>query len=147
MPYIWNVVKGIKNWLKGKVLPLIPTIRGMIPLILTVIGILCHKERLRELGLFSLEKRRLLGDLWAAFQYLKRAYKKAAEGLFTRAWSDRTSGNGFKLKEGRFRFNIRKKFFTIRVERHWNGLPRERVDTPSLGKFKARLDGKLSNLV
>ncbi|GAB0203848.1 hypothetical protein GRJ2_002850400 [Grus japonensis] len=62
-----------------------------------------YEDRLRELGLFSLDKRRLWGDLTAAFQYLKGAYKKAGEGLFTRAWSDRTKGNGFKLKEGRFR--------------------------------------------
>jgi len=61
-----------------------------------------YVERLRELGLFSLEKRRLQGDPIAAFQYLKGAYKKAGEGLFTRACSHRTRGNAFKLKEGRF---------------------------------------------
>ncbi|GAB0176039.1 mitochondrial enolase superfamily member 1 [Grus japonensis] len=64
---------------------------------------LSYEGRLRELGLFSLEKRRLQGDLTVAFQYLKGAYKKAGEGLFTRACSDRTRGNGFKLKEGQFR--------------------------------------------
>ncbi|KFZ64529.1 hypothetical protein N338_07244, partial [Podiceps cristatus] len=55
--------------------------------------------------------------------------------------------NGFKLKEGRFRLGIRKKFFTLRVVRHWHRLPREAVDAPSLKVFKARLDGALSSLV
>ncbi|KFV51721.1 hypothetical protein N341_10645, partial [Tyto alba] len=55
--------------------------------------------------------------------------------------------NGFKLKEGRFRQDIRKKFFTIRVMKHWNRLPREVVDAPSLETFKVRLDGALSNLI
>ncbi|KFO60076.1 hypothetical protein N302_10804, partial [Corvus brachyrhynchos] len=53
---------------------------------------------------------------------------------------------GFKLKDGRFRLDIRKKFFTVRVVRHWNRLPREAVDAPSIEMFKARLDGALSNL-
>jgi len=93
---------------------------------------LSQEERLRELGLFSLEKRSLQGDLAAALQYLKGAYKKAGEGLLTRAGSNRTRGNGFKLKEGRFRLDIKKKFFTMMVVRHWGRLPSEAVDAPSL---------------
>ncbi|KFM04993.1 hypothetical protein AS27_09732, partial [Aptenodytes forsteri] len=54
---------------------------------------------------------------------------------------------GFKLKEGRFRLDIKKKFFTTKVVRHWNRSPREAVDAPSLEVFKARLDAALSNLV
>ena len=99
------------------------------------------------MAFFSLEKRRLQGDLIAAFQYLKGAYRKDGEGVFNRQFSGRMSGNVFKLKEGRFRSDVRKKFFPVRVARHWNRLPREVVAAPSLAVFKARLDGAWSNLV
>jgi len=106
-----------------------------------------YEERLRELGLFSLEKGRLRGDLIAAFQYLKGAYRKDWENIFSRACCDKTRGNGFKLTEGRFRLDIRKKLFTMRVVKHWNRLPREAVEAPSLETFKASLDRALSHLV
>ncbi|KAJ7415168.1 hypothetical protein BTVI_38988 [Pitangus sulphuratus] len=99
---------------------------------------LFYEERLRELGLFILEKRKLQGGLRATFQYLKRAYKKDGERVFTRACGDRIRGNGFNLQEDRFRFDIRKKFLPVRVRRPWHRLPREAVAAPSLEEFKDR---------
>ena len=75
------------------------------------------------------------------------AYRKAGEGLFIRAGSDRTRGNGFKLEESRFRLDIRKQLFAVRVVRHWNRLPREAVDAPTMEGFRARLDRVVNNLV
>jgi len=96
----------------------------------------------RELGLFSLEKRRL----WprAAFQYPKGNNKKEGHGLYSRVCGDRTRGNGFKLNEGRFRLDVRRKTFTVRVVRHQNWFPREAVYAPSQETLKVRMDRALS---
>ena len=96
---------------------------------------------------FILEKRRLWGDLIAAFQILKGAYKQQGEWLFMRVDSDRTRGNGLTLGQGRFRLDIRKKFFTQSMMTHWNRLLKEVVDVPSLEALKTRLDVALGSLV
>ena len=95
-----------------------------------------YEERLKEIGLFSLENKRLRGDSITVFQYLKGSYKEDRGLLFTRSHMEKTRGNWYKLHRKRFHLNIKKKLFTVRTINHWNNFPRDVVEFPLLEVLK-----------
>ncbi|GAB0190846.1 hypothetical protein GRJ2_001549900 [Grus japonensis] len=104
-----------------------------------------YEEQLRSLGLLRLEKRR--SDLMTVYNFLKGGSRRGGADLLSLVTSDRTQGNGMKLRQRKFRLDIRKRFFTERVVSHWNRLPKEVVMAPRLSEFKEHLDDALSHMV
>ena len=90
--------------------------------------------------MFSLEKRRLRRDLRNASKYLQGGCQEDGARLFPVVPSDRTRGNGHKLKPRKLQLNPRKNFFPLRVTEPWPRLPRGAGESPSLEIFKPRLD-------
>ena len=106
-----------------------------------------YEKRLGDLGLFSLEERRLRGDLINVYKYPKCGTQRDMANLFSVVCGHKRRGDGHKLEFRKFSTNMRRNFFTVRVTEHRNRLPREVVYFPSLEIFKTHLDAYLCNLL
>uniref|UniRef100_A0A8C5PPB0 Reverse transcriptase domain-containing protein n=1 Tax=Leptobrachium leishanense TaxID=445787 RepID=A0A8C5PPB0_9ANUR len=101
---------------------------------------LSYEERLTSLNLFSLEKRRLRGDLITLYKYIRGHYQPLSDNLFINRTIHRTRGHPFRLEERKFSLKHRKGYFTVRTIKLWNSLPVEVVGSESVQTFKKRLD-------
>jgi len=108
---------------------------------------LCYEERLNNLGLFSLEKRSIRGDLINVYKYLRCRRQRDEATFFLAVSGERTRGNSLKLKHRKFCTNVCKNFITVRVMENWNRLPSEVMESPSLEMFKTYLDAHMCNPV
>ena len=105
-----------------------------------------HTNRLNALGLFSLERRRLRGDLIEVYKIMKGIDRVNGGKLFPLLEMDRTRGHGLRVRGARYKTNVRGQFFTQRVVGMWNALPSKVVEAGTLGLFKSHLDSHMSGL-
>lgn len=132
-PYLAQDVKKLEA-VQRRATKLIPSLRNK-----------SYHERLRDLNLFSLEKRRLRGQLIECFKTLKGFNKVDASKLFTVDMDSRTRSNGLKLKKGkRPNLDITKNFYTFKIINEWNSLPTSVVNSETINTFKVRLDKHLA---
>ena len=105
-----------------------------------------YEERLRDLRLFSLERRRLRGDLIETYKMIRGLDRVDSESLFPRMGMSTTRGHSFKLRGDIYRTDVRGRFFTQRVVKVWNALPATVVDSPTLRAFKWSLDRHMESI-
>lgn len=101
-----------------------------------------YEERLQELNLFSLEKRRLRGDMILMYKCCTGDDPSIGKKLFS-SKANKTRGHSLKLEEKRFNLKTRRRFFTVRTVRMWNSLPQAVVSAGSMATFKRLLDEHL----
>ncbi len=109
-------------------------------------GGLSYEDRLRELKLFSLERRSLRGDLIQVFKFINNIIYPGAEYFFQFVGESKTRGHRFKLRKQRTRLLLRQHFFSQRVVDEWNGLPSEVMEAHTVESFKAKLDDFVNSI-
>lgn len=113
---------------------------------ITIVAALAIFFSLQEEGVFEWSAH--LIEYIQVLSLITMPYVSSEPSLSARCWTwDRTKGNGFKLKAGRFKLEVRRTFFTQRLVTHWNRMPREVVENPSLEVFKDRLSKALGNMI